>query len=107
MQPIEFTRVEDQNLSEAEAQLEMLRANAARTKEAKEFTVAVNKHIRLYGAAVHMLSDIREMNTGYQGYPAPRDGYAEFRAELNEIAKPYGFKLVLVGDKDKASLVRL
>lgn len=55
----------------------------------------------LANATVSLLSYIR-LNSSSANVP-----FAKFRSELNPLALTYGYKLVLVGDKTRASLVKV
>jgi hypothetical protein len=70
-----------------------------------EFKSKINSNIRLAGCIVNVLSDIKGMATGCNDTPLYRHEYAEFRTQLNAVAKDYGYKLVLVGNKTKACVV--
>jgi hypothetical protein len=89
----------DTRIAEAEQELATLQAEAAAAQKHKWFIDSMNVAIRKHTACVHMLSDIRDIGCGIQHTNQRRTSYAEFKGELSALAKEYGYKIVLVGDK--------
>lgn len=89
-----------EELAQAEAALATENARAA-------LASSLNASIRLYGAAIHALSDVRAIECDHcSNNGTPREMYAEFRKELAELLAPFNYKIVLVGDKSKGCVVR-
>jgi hypothetical protein len=89
----------DTRIAEAEQELATLQAEAAAAQKHKWFIDSMNAAIRQHVASVHMLSDIRDIGCGAVITIPQRREYAEFKGELSALAKEYGYKIVLVGDK--------
>lgn len=91
-----------------EAREHLARAEAAlAAKIAKEtFTAEVNRKIRIAAAIVQALSDMRGLENNEHVATLIREEYAEFKSELCATLKEYGYKIVYVGDKSKATVVK-
>lgn len=77
---------------------------AERIAAEKEARVAqLQFQIDLAYATVSILNDINKLDGG-ESEVLPKCRYAEFRKELTPLAVAYGYKIVLVGDKSRATL---
>ena len=94
-----------ERLAMATKELEAVRAEAEAVQQRQWFLDGMNAAIRQHAAAVHMLSDIRDIGCGSIITVPQRLEYAEFRAELSALAKEYGYKIALVGDKKYGCVV--
>lgn len=91
---------------QAAALLERAEENERKAKE-EEAKAAVLQRIAeealLAHATVTLLTEIRAMTKG-EGV-MQQFGLAKFRQQLQPLAQSYGYKIVLVGDKTRATLV--
>jgi hypothetical protein len=73
----------------------------AEQAERDAFTARIGRDIELARATGDLLSAIRH------GAITVNLNFAKFRSELQPLANSYGFKIILVGDKTCASLVKV
>ncbi|HVH93261.1 MAG TPA: hypothetical protein VM783_17990 [Candidatus Acidoferrum sp.] len=74
--------------------------------ERDEFERRINAEMELASVTHTLLRDIRD--SGKIGRsPDTRCDFAKFRKELQPLAESYGYKIVLVGDKSLATLVKV
>lgn len=67
----------------------------------------IYKAIRELQVSAVMLNDIRRIHEGLYAFTEPTKDYADLRNELKEVAAEWGYKIVLVGDKSRGSLVKV
>lgn len=101
---------EAKRLRAAAEQVEAEIAAEAAEKEAKAkrdaFVAQVKAEKTLVEIGAIMLGDIAKLIAGESSHVAAQIAYADHRQGLSELARKYGYKLVLVGDRTKAALVQ-
>lgn len=92
---------------------EALRQQADKAQEALDNAAAhqavqdrINFERDLASATITLLDEVRNVTLGVS-VAAVSESFARFRKELQPLARTYGVKITLVGDKTKATLVRL
>jgi hypothetical protein len=87
-----------------EAALKAERDAVAAAKLARQQQLQQQRELAV---ATHaLLTAIVSLDSGADGV-TERETFAQFRKELQPLAKVYGYKIVLVGNKSKATLVNL
>ena len=102
-----FVSSKARNVEEAKADLANAEAALAAEIKSIAFTTAINTKIRLAASIVSALSDVREFESGRLEQAMTRTEYAEFKSELCSTLKEYGYKVVYVGNKAKATIVKV
>ena len=95
--PVQLTSAQ---LTEA---AEVAAIGEAKAAELKAFNERIDYERDLAEATALLVVSIRRLRTAGEcsAYPT----FARFRKELSPLAETYGVKIVLVGDKSKATLV--
>lgn len=65
----------------------------------------ITQAMLLQGARGLLLQDVKRLLIDGNTVVTPNQQYAVFRLELKELASEWGYKIVLVGNKDYATLV--
>ena len=105
IQPSQYKSVKMANVEELRAELEVAEAALATENSRAEFAASINADIRLAAATVQALSDARDIETRGD-IPGARAEYAEFRKAVSDAISVYGYKVVLVGNKSKGTVVQ-